>query len=273
MKILVTGGAGYIGSELVKALSENGHEVSVFSRRTGGDITNYDSVRQAVKGKDAVFHLAALNNQLAPYSKLFRPNVFGTENVMKASIGGGVGKVIYASTAAFSVSKITSYGISKQQAEEVVKMYWDKIDAPVLRYPMVYDEPNIRKLMLFGNFPMTTKNNTWHLCYRKSLVSAYISALETGKSEIYTIADKTPVTSHELYETLMEAQGYKPFYVPHPVLVPLIFFSYICPPLHRLFDNIFQDRAFEPTKKLKYGQVDTLETFDKLVKSTTPRHK
>jgi nucleoside-diphosphate-sugar epimerase len=276
MRILVTGGAGFIGSELVKALIKEGHTVSVFSRRTNGDITDKCALKTALRGQDAAFHLAALNDQLAPYERLHEINVIGTENIIKESINQGIGKLVYASSAAFSVSRITPYGLSKKEAEDVVKKFWEKINIPILRYPIVYDEPNIKKMMQFGNFPMTTKKNIWHLCYRKSLISAYLTALEKGKSEVYLIADKKPVSSHELYETLMKAQGYRPFYIHHAFIQPFFYFPYafkmlqmlgVKPPITpELLENIFQDRAFETTKKLKYEKADTLETFKKIIK-------
>jgi len=106
-KVLVTGAGGFIGSHLTELLLEKGFDVKAFVRYNGkndwgwletsavkndievisGDIRDYDSVFSAVKGCDAVFHLAALIG--IPYSYVsplayIRTNVEGTYNVLEA---------------------------------------------------------------------------------------------------------------------------------------------------------------------------------------------
>ncbi len=103
MRVLVTGGAGRIGSYITKLLSERGHFVRVFdlpfvdySRVSSlknvelfkGDITVYDQVKKAVRGVDAILHLAAI---LPPGSEKNRErtikiNVGGTENICKSAL-------------------------------------------------------------------------------------------------------------------------------------------------------------------------------------------
>lgn len=60
MKILVTGGSGFIGKRLMEKLTDLGHEVENFDFINGQDIRDYEHVERAVKGKDMVFHLAAV---------------------------------------------------------------------------------------------------------------------------------------------------------------------------------------------------------------------
>jgi nucleoside-diphosphate-sugar epimerase len=60
MKILVTGGSGFIGKRLMERLKSLGHEVENFDFINGQDIRDYEHVERAVKGKDWVFHLAAV---------------------------------------------------------------------------------------------------------------------------------------------------------------------------------------------------------------------
>jgi len=60
MKILVTGGSGFIGKRLMEKLKDLGHEVENFDFINGQDIRDYEQVERAVKGKDMVFHLAAV---------------------------------------------------------------------------------------------------------------------------------------------------------------------------------------------------------------------
>jgi UDP-glucose 4-epimerase len=118
MKILVTGGAGFIGSHLTEALIREGHEVRVFDNLSSGslknlahvsvefiegDIADWDAVNTAVSGCNIVFHQAALvsvpqsikNPQLNHAS-----NVTGAFHLFEAARQAGVQRVVYASSSA-----------------------------------------------------------------------------------------------------------------------------------------------------------------------------
>lgn len=117
MKILVTGGAGFIGSHLTKRLVENGHEVIVLDllsrgnkilpdvvnkvKLVHGDVRDYNLVRELSKGCSYIFHLAAvLGVDIVADSPIetMETEVIGMKNVCEAALFNGVEKVIYAST-------------------------------------------------------------------------------------------------------------------------------------------------------------------------------
>ncbi len=120
MNILITGGAGFIGSHLVDKLSQNENHLAVLDNLHRGKMSNiekhinnkriafhkadiryYDDIRDLFSGVDVVYHLAAQSNVLGAVSDLdysFETNVIGTYNVLKASLDAGVKRVVFSSS-------------------------------------------------------------------------------------------------------------------------------------------------------------------------------
>ena len=174
-EILVTGGAGFIGSHIVDRLLDEGFRVSVFDDlSTGekknlvqheekqtfhfieGDIRNYDLVKKVVSGVDAVFHEAAL---VSVTSSVENPllaneiNVTGTVNLLKACVDAHVTRFVFASSCAvygdsetlpnhenLMPMPLSPYAVSKLAAENYVKVFHDVYDLEtvILRYFNVY---------------------------------------------------------------------------------------------------------------------------------------
>ena len=111
---LVTGGAGFIGAEVARALLAAGHRVSVLalpgedtSRLAGldvrllrGDMRSPDVVRGALRGQAWLFHVAALYSLWAPRRLLYDVNVTGTRSVLEAALAEGVQRVVHTSSIA-----------------------------------------------------------------------------------------------------------------------------------------------------------------------------
>jgi nucleoside-diphosphate-sugar epimerase len=110
MKILVTGGGGFLGQALCRGLRARGHEVVSFNRgrypalaaigvqQVQGDLALRDAVIGAALGCDAVFHNAAKAGAWGSYRSYYDANVLGTQNVIEACRAHGIGRLVYTST-------------------------------------------------------------------------------------------------------------------------------------------------------------------------------
>ncbi len=152
-QVLVTGGAGFIGSHLVRALLARGDTVHVLDDLSSGsgenlagldveldveDIRNDAAVASAVEGADTVFHLAAFVSVPASMedpTKCYDTNVMGTLNILRGAQETGVRRVVLASSAAVygerdeivfesdSPIPISPYAASKFAMEQLAQMY------------------------------------------------------------------------------------------------------------------------------------------------------
>lgn len=139
--LMITGGTGSFGQTVLnRFLATEVREIRIFSRDEKkqeemrialsrsklkfyiGDVREYDSVSQAMKGVDYVFHAAALKQvpscEFYPMEAV-RTNVLGTENVMNAATANGVKRVVVLSTDK-AVYPINAMGISKAMAEKLM---------------------------------------------------------------------------------------------------------------------------------------------------------
>jgi len=139
--LMITGGTGSFGQTVLnRFLATDVREIRIFSRDEKkqeemrialkhsklkfyiGDVRDYDSVSQAMKGVDYVFHAAALKQvpscEFYPMEAV-RTNVLGTENVMNAATANGVKRVVVLSTDK-AVYPINAMGISKAMAEKLM---------------------------------------------------------------------------------------------------------------------------------------------------------
>lgn len=140
MKILITGSSGFVGTYLVKKLSKK-YEIVTYDLVRGQDVLNSKLLTQKLRGVDLVIHLAAFISVNESWKKpmdYMRNNVLGTLSVVDCAIKTGVKKMIFFSSAAVKAKPLTPYAISKIAAEEIVKLYSDKINTIIVRPENIY---------------------------------------------------------------------------------------------------------------------------------------
>ncbi len=170
MNTLVTGGAGFIGSNLVERLIKDGHRVTVIDNLSTGkrgnlhkdaeffelDIAELDAIKPVFEKKDVVFHIAAIPRIMRSIEDpafVFRSNVTGTLNVLLAARDAGVKRVVYsASSSAYGPQNIlplcedmpskplNPYALTKYIGEELCREFTNLygLDTVSLRYFNVY---------------------------------------------------------------------------------------------------------------------------------------
>ena len=136
--VLVTGGTGFIGSNLAAALVREGCTVKILRRASSnlfniaslpvehriGDIRDPAAVREAVRGCDTVFHTAAMVSFWKPLRQVqYDINVIGTRNVVNACIAEGVGRLVHTS----SIAAI-GYPTDGKPADETTSFNWQRVN-------------------------------------------------------------------------------------------------------------------------------------------------
>ena len=180
--LMITGGTGSFGNTVLKRfLSIDVKEIRIFSRDEKkqeemrialnhpklkfyiGDVRDYDSIHQAMKGVDYVFHAAALKQvpscEFYPLEAL-RTNVLGSENVMNAAMARGVKRVVMLSTDK-AVYPINAMGISKAMMEKFM----------VAKSRMQNDRETVICATRYGNV----------MASRGSVIPLFVDQLKSGK--------------------------------------------------------------------------------------------
>ena len=175
MKIIITGGAGFIGKHLVEFLTKKENDVTIFDNFSNssyesimylqnldvkiikGDIRKIEDLNNAIKGHEVVIHLAAkisVDESIKNPSETFQTNVEGTKNVLIACKKNEIKKIIVSSSAAVygeskidvklteksKIKPISPYGESKVRMENEIRKFSEdqNIDYVILRFFNIY---------------------------------------------------------------------------------------------------------------------------------------
>jgi 2-alkyl-3-oxoalkanoate reductase len=125
MRVLVTGATGMLGRATATSLMSRGDEVTVLQRgRSGldcrevrGDLADATAVRRAVRGQDAVVHLAAKVDVTGPWHEYESANIGGTRNVVAACRSQDVGRLVHVSSPSVAHSGRALMGVGAERAD------------------------------------------------------------------------------------------------------------------------------------------------------------
>jgi UDP-glucose 4-epimerase len=245
MRVLVTGGAGFVGSHLVHFLLEEGHDVVVLDNLVAGkkenagdanfmkgDITEKQDVAKASKDVDAVFHLAAIVDvrySMSHPEETRKTNVLGTKNVIDANIGKGI---VYVSSAAVygdakelpikessPLKPISPYGESKVLAEKECLKHRDGTKISIIRPFNIYgpgQDPRSQYSGVITKFidlakagkPLTIYGDggqTRDFVYISDVCEALIASL--GEKGTYNIGSGKQTSVNEIAKYILELSG------------------------------------------------------------------
>jgi nucleoside-diphosphate-sugar epimerase len=221
MKVLITGGTGFIGSRLALRCLERGDSVRILGQEnTSAEVNNRklieasgaqvvlapvaerDQVFEAARDVDVVYHLAAAQHEAnVPDQHFWDVNVTGTRNVLDASLDAGVGRFVHGSTIGIYGSALAGtldeqsppapdniYGVTKLEGERLALSYLDRLPVVVIRISETYGPGDWRLLKLFRAIKKRTffmigdGKNLHHPIYIDDLIQGFHLAASKEKA-------------------------------------------------------------------------------------------
>lgn len=253
MNVFVTGGTGFVGAHLVKALRARGDTVTALVRRPAlaeeldwrhdvrqvrGDLNDDAALRQGCAGADVVFHVAG-KIVARSAAEFMATNRDGTANVLEAARDAGVRRFVHISSLAVAgptspghpidesrpPAPITHYGRSKLAAEVLVRAM--PLDWTIVRPPVVYGEWDRGTLTVFrlanrGVVPVFGDGSQeLSVIHAEDLAGALIAAAvsEATSRRVYFASHPAAITSRAFVLGVGEAVGTRPHIIPMPAFV------------------------------------------------------
>ena len=310
MKILITGGSGFIGSHIVEHYQNIAEEIRVLDNlRTGyrqnldglkhtfieGSVTDRELVRESVQGVDYVFHLAAMVSvpeSMSNSGECVDINVRGLLNVLEEASAAGVGKLVFASSAAIygdnpTVPKLETmfpepkspYAITKLDAEYYLGMFQreGRLETAALRFFNVFGPRQDPKGAYAAAVPifieLAVRNEditifgdggqTRDFIYVKDIVGALTFAAETpGVTGVFNAGYGGEITINDLANGIITAAASKSKILHAPVRAGDVRHS-------RASADKLRAAGWIPRHDLDEGLERTLEFFQKALTHQT----
>jgi nucleoside-diphosphate-sugar epimerase len=249
MEVLITGGNGFLGRNLVFALQERGDNIRVLALPTEdatwleerdvrifrGDLRDPEALRAPMKGVDNVFHLAAMMGAWLPMVKYSAVNVTGTENVCRVALANNVRRLVHISSAMVynmaSGHPVTEddplepldepYSMTKADGDRLVQkmIAQDQLPGVIVRPGTIFG-PGDR--LNFGRIADRVRagkgmligsgENAVPFVYVTDVVQGLLLAMdhERALGQAYNIANDQPLTQKELFSSIAQEVGGTP---------------------------------------------------------------
>ena len=264
MKTLITGASGFVGSAVLRQLLKAGHEVRALVRTNSdlrnladlsvelfqGDLTDPESLRQAVIGCETLFHVAADYRLWIPDpDSMYKINVEGTQNLIRFAAEAGVNKIIYTSSVAalgfnadgtpaneetpvYPEKIIGHYKRSKYLAEQQVLDLVEKEQLPIITFnPSTPLGPRDIKPPPTGRLILDTLNGRMPAYVDTGLNIAHVDDVATGHLLAYEhgnygekyILGGEDMTLKQILHEICDLAGLKPprIRLPHNAIMPI----------------------------------------------------
>ncbi len=248
--VLVTGGGGFLGKAIVKKLLKKNYMVTSFSRnfypelekmgvkQIQGDLADKNTVVDAFKQIDAVFHVAAKAGMWGAFQEFFQANVIGTKNVISACLKNNVRQLIYTSSpsvvsdkkdkininesAPYPKKYLTPYSETKAKAERlVIKISGKRLKTIIIRPHLIWGpEDNhlvprlikrAKRLKRIG-----PKDCLMDTIYIDNAADVHVLAsekLEENPSlsgNVYFVSQDKPIAPWDMVDAVLNAAGFPP---------------------------------------------------------------
>jgi len=250
VRIFITGATGFLGHELLEALRARGHEMTALVRSrpraaplapgvrcVEGAVESPDSYRAALGGQDALVHTAALVKMWSrDRSEFDRVNVAGTETLLRAAVGAGVGKLVYASSfialgpsngaplreddARRTTEVHNDYERTKLLADQAARrLIGEGLPLYVIYPGVIYGPGNLtdgnlvaRNIIPFlnGTMPFGMAIKAWSYAFVQDVVQGFVKVIEGDPPSRRYILGGDNRSGQEFYQALQRATGRKP---------------------------------------------------------------
>ncbi len=245
MKILVTGGTGFLGQHLVRALQTDGHDVSFLGRdftraqlllQAGArpivaDLRDQAAIRQACEGIEVVYHVGALSAAWGKREDFYGSNVEGTRAVINGALAHGVRRLVYVSSPAVIFTghdthkasddlpypqRFTSlYALTKKLGEDLVNAAASRMETVILRPKAIFGPgdrtllPRLVATARRGRLPQIgAGHNLVDLTYVENVVYALKLALHPSMGTgPYTITNDEHVPLWDMIRQVLRELG------------------------------------------------------------------
>lgn len=240
MKILVTGGSGFIGTRLVEILTEENNEVIIFDKVKSkkfpqltliGDIRNYEELNNAAKDVDVIYNLAAEHaDDVSPKSLYADVNIGGAKNVVEAAKANQIKSIVFTSSVAIyglnrgtpdesmDAQPFNEYGRTKNEAEKIF-LDWvaqcNNHSLTVLRPAVVFGEDNrgnvynLINQIVSGKFLMVGNGHNYKSMGYVGNIAVFLAQQVNANAGIFTynFADKADLSSKEIVTIVKDAMN------------------------------------------------------------------